>query len=146
MVDEDCGNLKYCLYEIENSKCLPCIPTDMVGRQLVLSFVVAMSYYNQCLCFKYSITSHDETTDNSHFPSNRCIAFQLSREQPSSYSTVWLAACKSNHHNLTWWFLDCQSHRSESSALASMLFLLSYKGIWAKRVEYKFISYAWKFE
>lgn len=29
MVDEDCGDLKYCLYEIENSKCLPCIPTDM---------------------------------------------------------------------------------------------------------------------
>lgn len=31
MVDEDCGDLKYCLYEIENSKCLPCIPSDMVG-------------------------------------------------------------------------------------------------------------------
>uniref|UniRef100_A0A8C6SCR2 Dickkopf WNT signaling pathway inhibitor 3b n=2 Tax=Neogobius melanostomus TaxID=47308 RepID=A0A8C6SCR2_9GOBI len=29
MVDEDCGELRYCLYEIENSKCLPCIPTDM---------------------------------------------------------------------------------------------------------------------
>ncbi|KAM9377725.1 dickkopf-related protein 3b [Pholidichthys leucotaenia] len=29
MVNEDCGELKYCLYEIENSKCLPCIPTDM---------------------------------------------------------------------------------------------------------------------
>ncbi|KAK7892046.1 hypothetical protein WMY93_024009 [Mugilogobius chulae] len=29
MVDEDCGELKYCLYEIDNSKCLPCIPTDM---------------------------------------------------------------------------------------------------------------------
>ncbi|KAM8891178.1 dickkopf-related protein 3b [Spinachia spinachia] len=27
--DEDCGLLKYCLYEIENSKCLPCIQTDM---------------------------------------------------------------------------------------------------------------------
>ncbi|XP_068595909.1 dickkopf-related protein 3b [Brachionichthys hirsutus] len=29
VVDEDCGHLKYCLYEIEKSKCLPCIPTDM---------------------------------------------------------------------------------------------------------------------
>ncbi|KAK9517289.1 hypothetical protein VZT92_025172 [Zoarces viviparus] len=29
MVDEDCGHLKYCLYEMEDSKCLPCIPTDM---------------------------------------------------------------------------------------------------------------------
>lgn len=29
MVDEDCGELRYCLYEFENSKCLPCIPTDM---------------------------------------------------------------------------------------------------------------------
>lgn len=36
MVDEDCGDLKYCLYEIENSKCLPCIPTDMVSTQLQL--------------------------------------------------------------------------------------------------------------
>ena len=39
MVDEDCGDLKYCLYGIENSKCLPCIPTDMVCIQSVLSFV-----------------------------------------------------------------------------------------------------------
>lgn len=38
MVDEDCGELKYCLYEIENSKCLPCIPTDMVRIELVLLF------------------------------------------------------------------------------------------------------------
>ncbi|XP_013888862.1 dickkopf-related protein 3b [Austrofundulus limnaeus] len=29
MVDEDCGDLNYCLYEMESSKCLPCIPTDM---------------------------------------------------------------------------------------------------------------------
>ncbi|KAF0040913.1 hypothetical protein F2P81_006811 [Scophthalmus maximus] len=36
MVDEDCGDLRYCLYEIESSKCLPCIPTDMVGSQSVL--------------------------------------------------------------------------------------------------------------
>lgn len=41
MVDEDCGDMKYCLYEIENSKCLPCIPTDMVGILLIMSFVVA---------------------------------------------------------------------------------------------------------
>lgn len=34
MVDEDCGDLNYCLYEIENSKCLPCIPTDMVRKYL----------------------------------------------------------------------------------------------------------------
>lgn len=40
MVDEDCGDLKYCLYEIENSKCLPCIPTDMVRIQPVLAFVI----------------------------------------------------------------------------------------------------------
>ncbi|KAF3854287.1 hypothetical protein F7725_022342 [Dissostichus mawsoni] len=29
MVDEDCGALRYCLYGIQSSKCLPCIPTDM---------------------------------------------------------------------------------------------------------------------
>ncbi|XP_061825741.1 dickkopf-related protein 3b isoform X2 [Nerophis lumbriciformis] len=29
LVDEDCGELKYCWYEMDNSKCLPCIPTDM---------------------------------------------------------------------------------------------------------------------
>lgn len=32
-MDDDCGELKYCQYEIENSKCLPCIPTDMVRIQ-----------------------------------------------------------------------------------------------------------------
>lgn len=40
MVDEDCGDLKYCLYEIENSKCLPCIPTDMVGVESALGLFV----------------------------------------------------------------------------------------------------------
>ncbi|XP_029908866.1 dickkopf-related protein 3b [Myripristis murdjan] len=29
MVDEDCGDLRYCMYGIEKSRCLPCIPTDM---------------------------------------------------------------------------------------------------------------------
>ncbi|XP_058500324.1 dickkopf-related protein 3b [Solea solea] len=29
MVDEDCGDLSYCLYEIHSSKCLPCLITDM---------------------------------------------------------------------------------------------------------------------
>ncbi|KAJ4937676.1 hypothetical protein JOQ06_002308 [Pogonophryne albipinna] len=29
MVDEDCGALRYCLYGIQSSKCLPCIPTDL---------------------------------------------------------------------------------------------------------------------
>uniref|UniRef100_A0A3Q2Z2Q1 Dickkopf-related protein 3-like n=1 Tax=Hippocampus comes TaxID=109280 RepID=A0A3Q2Z2Q1_HIPCM len=29
LVDEDCGERKYCLYRIDSSKCLPCIPTDM---------------------------------------------------------------------------------------------------------------------
>uniref|UniRef100_A0A3B3IFB7 Dickkopf WNT signaling pathway inhibitor 3b n=1 Tax=Oryzias latipes TaxID=8090 RepID=A0A3B3IFB7_ORYLA len=29
MVDEDCGDLKYCLYEIQSSRCLPCTASDM---------------------------------------------------------------------------------------------------------------------
>ncbi|XP_051918155.1 dickkopf-related protein 3b [Hippocampus zosterae] len=29
LVDEDCGARRYCLYRIDSSKCLPCIPTDM---------------------------------------------------------------------------------------------------------------------
>ncbi|KAM9854638.1 dickkopf-related protein 3b [Aulostomus maculatus] len=29
VVDEDCGALEYCLYEMQTSRCLPCIPTDM---------------------------------------------------------------------------------------------------------------------
>ncbi|KAM8860914.1 dickkopf-related protein 3b isoform 2-T2 [Synchiropus picturatus] len=29
MVDEDCGELHYCHYKIQESRCLPCIPTDM---------------------------------------------------------------------------------------------------------------------
>lgn len=46
MVDEDCGDLKYCLYEIENSKCLPCIPTDMVrsyeSNTLITHYLVVL--------------------------------------------------------------------------------------------------------
>ncbi|XP_053742137.1 dickkopf-related protein 3b isoform X1 [Synchiropus splendidus] len=29
MVDEDCGELHYCQSKIQESRCLPCIPTDM---------------------------------------------------------------------------------------------------------------------
>uniref|UniRef100_A0A672GEW6 Dickkopf N-terminal cysteine-rich domain-containing protein n=1 Tax=Salarias fasciatus TaxID=181472 RepID=A0A672GEW6_SALFA len=29
LVDEDCGSLKYCLYELDSSQCLPCVPADM---------------------------------------------------------------------------------------------------------------------
>lgn len=29
MVDEDCGALSYCLYEVDSSKCLPCRAVDM---------------------------------------------------------------------------------------------------------------------
>lgn len=54
MVDEDCGDLKYCLYEIENSKCLPCIPTDMVsrGEQLQNSDNPNLLGISRCVVFK----------------------------------------------------------------------------------------------
>uniref|UniRef100_A0A3Q3FWF0 Calponin-homology (CH) domain-containing protein n=1 Tax=Labrus bergylta TaxID=56723 RepID=A0A3Q3FWF0_9LABR len=45
MVDEDCGDLKYCLYEIKDSKCLPCIPTDM---PCTIRCVCVGSVYSQC--------------------------------------------------------------------------------------------------
>lgn len=32
MVAEDCGDLSYCLYEINSSRCLPCLITDMVSE------------------------------------------------------------------------------------------------------------------
>ena len=52
MVDEDCGELKYCLYEIENSKCLPCIPTDMVRTLLPLFTFYVVVYADVCLVIK----------------------------------------------------------------------------------------------
>lgn len=46
MVDEDCGDLRYCLYEMESSMCLPCTPTDMVGVQSeAFSFVFLFQTY-----------------------------------------------------------------------------------------------------
>lgn len=37
MVAEDCGDLSYCLYEINSSRCLPCLITDMVSELLFSS-------------------------------------------------------------------------------------------------------------
>ncbi|KAM4619474.1 dickkopf-related protein 3b [Polymixia lowei] len=48
MVDEDCGDLRYCLYEIENSKCLPCIPTDMPCTKDEECCLDEMCVWGQC--------------------------------------------------------------------------------------------------
>ncbi|XP_061677695.1 dickkopf-related protein 3-like [Syngnathoides biaculeatus] len=48
VVDEDCGELKYCLYGIDTSKCLPCIPTDMPCRKNEECCSSQMCVWGQC--------------------------------------------------------------------------------------------------
>ncbi|KAF6737037.1 Dickkopf-related protein 3 [Oryzias melastigma] len=48
MVDEDCGDLKYCLYEIESSRCLPCIASDMPCRKDEECCSAQMCVWGQC--------------------------------------------------------------------------------------------------
>ncbi|XP_017284372.1 dickkopf-related protein 3b [Kryptolebias marmoratus] len=48
MVDEDCGDLKYCLYKMESSKCLPCILTDMPCTKDEECCLDQMCVWGQC--------------------------------------------------------------------------------------------------
>ncbi|XP_011490647.2 dickkopf-related protein 3 isoform X4 [Oryzias latipes] len=48
MVDEDCGDLKYCLYEIQSSRCLPCTASDMPCRKDEECCSTQMCVWGQC--------------------------------------------------------------------------------------------------
>lgn len=76
MVDEDCGELQYCLYEIENSKCLPCIPTDMPCTKDEECCSDQMCVWGQCTV---NTTSGEEGTicqDQTDCRPDLCCAFQ----------------------------------------------------------------------
>uniref|UniRef100_A0A3B4FMW9 Dickkopf WNT signaling pathway inhibitor 3b n=1 Tax=Pundamilia nyererei TaxID=303518 RepID=A0A3B4FMW9_9CICH len=76
MVDEDCGNLKYCLYEIENSKCLPCIPTDMPCIKDEECCSDQMCVWGQCTVNATSGTEGTICQSQSDCRPHLCCAFQ----------------------------------------------------------------------
>lgn len=76
MVDEDCGDLKYCLYEIENSKCLPCIPTDMPCTKDEECCSDEMCVWGQCTVNTTKGTEGTICQGQSDCRSDLCCAFQ----------------------------------------------------------------------
>ncbi|XP_028264182.1 dickkopf-related protein 3b [Parambassis ranga] len=76
MVDEDCGDLKYCLYEIENSKCLPCIPTDMPCTKDEECCSDQMCVWGQCTVNATQGTEGTICQGQSDCRPNLCCAFQ----------------------------------------------------------------------
>ncbi|XP_037306897.1 dickkopf-related protein 3b [Pungitius pungitius] len=76
MVDEDCGLLKYCLYEIENSKCLPCIQTDMPCTKDVECCSDQMCVWGQCTVNATKGTEGSICQAQRDCRPNLCCAFQ----------------------------------------------------------------------
>uniref|UniRef100_A0A3Q3INU1 Dickkopf N-terminal cysteine-rich domain-containing protein n=1 Tax=Monopterus albus TaxID=43700 RepID=A0A3Q3INU1_MONAL len=76
MVDEDCGDQKYCLYEIENSKCLPCIPTDMPCTKDEECCSDQMCVWGQCTVNATKGTEGTICQGQSDCRSDLCCAFQ----------------------------------------------------------------------
>ncbi|XP_054476691.1 dickkopf-related protein 3b [Anoplopoma fimbria] len=76
MVDEDCGHLKYCLYEIENSKCLPCIPTDMPCSKDEECCSDQMCVWGQCTVNATKGTEGSICQGQSDCRPDLCCAFQ----------------------------------------------------------------------
>ncbi|XP_047451267.1 dickkopf-related protein 3b [Mugil cephalus] len=76
MVDEDCGDLKYCLYGIENSKCLPCIPTDMPCTKDEECCLDQMCVWGQCTVNATEGTEGTICQGQSDCRTDLCCAFQ----------------------------------------------------------------------
>ncbi|XP_078113812.1 dickkopf-related protein 3b [Sander vitreus] len=76
MVDEDCGDLKYCLYEIKNSRCLPCIPTDMPCTKDEECCSDQMCVWGQCTVNATKGTEGTICQDQSDCRPDLCCAFQ----------------------------------------------------------------------
>uniref|UniRef100_A0A3Q0QN66 Dickkopf WNT signaling pathway inhibitor 3b n=1 Tax=Amphilophus citrinellus TaxID=61819 RepID=A0A3Q0QN66_AMPCI len=76
MVDEDCDDLKYCLYEIENSKCLPCIPTDMPCTKDEECCSDQMCVWGQCTVNATEGTEGTICQGQSDCRPHLCCAFQ----------------------------------------------------------------------
>ncbi|XP_069019610.1 dickkopf-related protein 3b [Embiotoca jacksoni] len=76
VVDEDCGDLKYCLYEIENSKCFPCIPTDMPCTKDEECCSDQMCVWGQCTVGATEGTEGSICQGQSDCRPDLCCAFQ----------------------------------------------------------------------
>ncbi|KAF7656434.1 hypothetical protein LDENG_00041190 [Lucifuga dentata] len=76
MVDEDCGDLRFCLYEIESSKCLPCIPTDMPCTKDEECCSDQMCVWGQCTLNATKGTEGTICQTQSDCTPNLCCAFQ----------------------------------------------------------------------
>uniref|UniRef100_A0A1A7YGQ0 Dickkopf homolog 3b n=1 Tax=Iconisemion striatum TaxID=60296 RepID=A0A1A7YGQ0_9TELE len=76
MVDEDCGDLKYCLYEMESSKCLPCIPTDMPCTKDEECCSDQMCVWGQCTVNATKGTEGTICQGQSDCRPDLCCAFQ----------------------------------------------------------------------
>uniref|UniRef100_A0A3Q3H3T1 Dickkopf WNT signaling pathway inhibitor 3b n=1 Tax=Labrus bergylta TaxID=56723 RepID=A0A3Q3H3T1_9LABR len=76
MVDEDCGDLKYCLYEIKDSKCLPCIPTDMPCTKDEECCSEQMCVWGQCTVNATQGTEGTICQGQSDCRPDLCCAFQ----------------------------------------------------------------------
>ncbi|XP_029010135.1 dickkopf-related protein 3b [Betta splendens] len=76
MVDEDCGDHKYCLYEIETSKCLPCIPTDMPCTKDEECCSDQMCVWGQCTINATKGTEGTICQGQSDCRPDLCCAFQ----------------------------------------------------------------------
>ncbi|XP_036963507.1 dickkopf-related protein 3b isoform X1 [Acanthopagrus latus] len=100
MVDEDCGELKYCLYEIENSKCLPCIPTDMPCTIDEECCSDQMCVWGQCTVNATAGTEGTICQGQSDCRPDLCCAFQrellfpVCNPRPEKGESCW------NHSNL----------------------------------------------
>ncbi|XP_038561149.1 dickkopf-related protein 3b [Micropterus salmoides] len=76
MVNEDCGDLKYCLYEIKNSRCLPCIVTDMPCTKDEECCSDQMCVWGQCTVNATKGTEGTICQGQSDCRSDLCCAFQ----------------------------------------------------------------------
>ncbi|XP_060932245.1 dickkopf-related protein 3b [Limanda limanda] len=76
MVDEDCGDLRYCLYEIQNSRCLPCIPTDMPCIKDEECCSEQMCVWGQCTLNATRGTEGTICQGQSDCRTDLCCAFQ----------------------------------------------------------------------
>lgn len=76
MVDDDCGDARYCFYEIEKSMCLPCIPTDMPCTKDEECCSNQMCVWGQCTENATSGTEGTICQSQSDCRPNLCCAFQ----------------------------------------------------------------------
>ncbi|CAF87104.1 unnamed protein product [Tetraodon nigroviridis] len=87
MVDEDCGDLKFCSYEIESSTCLPCIPTDLPCTKDEECCSDQMCVWGQCTA---NVTRGTEGTicqGHSDCRPDLCCAFQPGNQEKTHTHT-----------------------------------------------------------